>query len=524
MKSPFIFICIALFLTTIGYGQEEYFIPKHIDMSVSSTKRAFDSRKTYTANIWESREYKSHNVDIHKAILNSYKYYPKNAQSSLENLVTGNVKISNQVIAAPERNLFHNVFLRSGTRSAIYESLTGLAYKEDDFILNNINHFNEVINHIVFLKDQEPYSHAIEEQVQQYQLLKSAKDVDQVMQSDNTLGMVLSIKGGHSLSNFLFIEQQQTETPEFKNFVFSNIDKLKGIQFIDDCGYGGFHLKVPIFSMSFDNYYYAGICGKSNELSNAQSNTLPKLIEYEGFSALGKKVVARLLDNNKGHRILIDISGIDRASKNWYYEHLSAKANLGDIVPILASHVGIEGVGSELDKRLEKKSLKKLPDNMADHHRKLDIINSSDIQKIIESKGLIGLSLDRDQLMNASWQLAYYSQPEGSAERRDVAIKAIVANLCTVAKLNTKAPWSNISISSNFDNWTHTLDVYASSEDMTRLATDLLTFFEAPKDIDGYFSSKEIQRLMGNYSAQEIVEKVMYSNALEFIKANLPKE
>jgi hypothetical protein len=58
---------------------------------------------------------------------------------------------------------------------------------------------------------------------------------------------------------------------------------------------------------------------------------------------------------------------------------------------------------------------------------------------------------------------------------------------------------------------------------MVTLYRDLLAFFENPRDIKGLYSVKEIKNFMYNYSAKEVVDKIMYKNAMRFLSKHLPQ-
>ena len=68
------------------------------------------------------------------------------------------------------------------------------------------------------------------------------------------------------------------------------------------------------------------------------------------------------------------------------------------------------------------------------------------------------------------------------------------------------------------------LDPYASAEDFPALANDMARFLDNPQDIGrDLFTAQEIKRLMFNLSTSDIVEKIMSTNAINFIKRNLGK-
>ena len=121
--------------------------------------------------------------------------------------------------------------------------------------------------------------------------------------------------------NYLYLEQGQSNTPEYQNIVLKNVAKLKGNVAMSE-GTNN-RLDIPIFSINFNNYFEDGICGKAAALNDAENLafTEPSNIG-KGFSALGMAVVRSMLDVSKGRRILLDVGGISLTSREWYYKEI----------------------------------------------------------------------------------------------------------------------------------------------------------------------------------------------------------
>ncbi len=79
-----------------------------------------------------------------------------------------------------------------------------------------------------------------------------------------------------------------------------------------------------------------------------------------------------------------------------------------------------------------------------------------------------------------------------------------------------------ICLGSDFDGITVPIDTYPSAENYPDLAKDLTKYLQKPASIFNLYSSAEVKKYMFNYSPQELVDKIMSSNVLEFMKRNLP--
>ncbi len=73
-----------------------------------------------------------------------------------------------------------------------------------------------------------------------------------------------------------------------------------------------------------------------------------------GMTALGEKVVKKLLDKNKGRRVLLDIKHMSLASRVWYYDYLKELREKGDTVAVFSSHSTVAGLSMQSKEFLDK--------------------------------------------------------------------------------------------------------------------------------------------------------------------------
>ncbi|MCP4442744.1 MAG: hypothetical protein GY810_27885 [Aureispira sp.] len=518
-----VFWSIAVVYIAQGQTKKKPVKPICIDMFVASSQKAFKSRKVERYSMWERIENNCafNTAEIPTELTSAFEGVSKRSQSHMYSLVKGNVKISNQIIAPTERQFFQSEFLSSGSRSKTFGCLTGMSYKEESFILSNVNYFKIIIENIEYIQDELQYKYHVGPRSYSCKIIKKPSDIDSVMNNPLEIGWLLSIAGGHTLGNFLFIEQAQYRTNEYRNTVMGNIDILKGAKPLRLKTKE--YLKVPIFSISFGNFFQDGICGKVAQFSLSEEDAFKRQDNIgEDFSDLGKAVVERLLTRKGGRRILVDVGGISLKAREWYYKHIRDRRFEKDTIPILATNVGISGL-SKKDKNYSNEDAKLKNSNAMLNHRHANLCKE-DVLEVLRSNGLIGISLERDKLMGKSFQTRYNATVAGSANRRRVAVDAIVSNVCKIIKnCYSIEAWDIISIGSQFDTHARHLEMYNQSSDMYQLYKDLLLYFRNPRDIEGTFDAKDIKDLMYDYTPQEIVDKIMYKNALSFVKKHLPK-
>ncbi|MBL4651038.1 MAG: hypothetical protein JKY03_15020 [Aureispira sp.] len=491
---------------------------KMFDMGVYSTQKAFKSRKVKRHSMWERIENDCalDLAEIPIELTNAFLGISRRNQSSIYDLVKGNVKISNQIISPTERQFMHSPFLTPGSSSKIFGCLTGMSYREENFILNNVGYFDLVLDNLRYLQEELQYNYHKNGRTYQSIIIRNKQDIYDVLKNPTQVGFLISIGGGHSLGNYLYIEQDQVETEEYQNIILTNIRKLKGAIALESAT--NEYLDIPIFSINFGNYFRDGLCGKTSRFSLNEEEAFkrPTTIGDE-VTDLGQKAIAELLNRKNGRRILVDVGGMSVYARNWYYKYVKDLRYRKDSVPIIAGGIGISGL-SQKDNAYGRDDKKELLSHQFSNLSRQDLI------AVLRSGGLVAIFLDKNKLMGKEFQRRYDETVPNSADRRRVAIDALVSNICKAIHMsNDIEAWNMLCISSQFDAHARHLDVFGSSSDMVGLYRDLLAFFKEPRDINGLYSAKEIQNFMYNLSPEEIVDKIMYKNALDFIERNLPK-
>jgi hypothetical protein len=491
---------------------------KFFDMGVYSTQKSFKSRKVKRHSMWEKIE-NDCGLDLEEIpieLTTAFENISRVNQSSIYDLVKGNVKISNQIISPTERQFMHSPFLTPGSSSKIFGCLSGMSYREENFILNNVGYFALVLQNLKYLKEELQYSYHKNGHTYRTTLIRNKNDMDDVLTDPTKVGFVVSLGGGHSLGNYLFIEQGQVATSDYQNMVLDNIKQLKGITPIADDPKT--FLDIPIFSINFGNYFDDGICGKASRFSIQEEEAFKRPTTIDGdMTVLGQAAIRLLTDNTKGRRILIDMGGMSLRSRLWYHKYAKDQRFRKDTIPIIVTGVGVSGL-SYKDNNYGRDNKKGMISHQGANLCRQDLL------AIVESRGLIAISLEKDKLMGKEFQDRYDAAIPNSAERHRIAIDAIAANVCmAIHKSNNIEAWNVVSLSSQFDAHARHMDVFDSSNEMLDLYRELLRFFENPREIPGVYTVKEIKTFMYNFTATEIVNKIMYKNALRFLKEHLPE-
>ncbi len=491
---------------------------RFIDMGVSSTAKAFKSRKVHRYNMWELIE---NDCDlppneIPQELINAFDGISKRNQSSVFELIKGNVKISNQIISPTERQFLHSPFLTPGSSSRIFGCLSGISYREENFIINNVDYFDLVIKNLAYIKDELEYNYHKNGRSYRCDIVRKSSDFDEILADPTRIGWVFSIGGGHSLGNYLYIEQGQHSTPEYLNIIKKNISKIKGTTPISSEPEE--YLDIPIFSINFGNYFDDGMTGKASRLSIAEEEAFRTPLNIGGdMTPLGITTIRALLSKKNGRRILVDIGGMSLRAREWMYNYVRDQRYRKDTIPILCLGVGISGL-SKKDGSYGNAEKNSLLSNQEGN------LSRQDIQRILESEGLISISLEKNKLMGRAFLSRYELAVPHSANRRRVVVDALAGNICrAVYACQDITIWDRLTISSNFDTHARHFEEYNSSADMLLLYNDLLDFFKNPRDIEGLYTAKEIKKYMYGINPEKLIKNIMYGNALRFMKKNLPE-
>ncbi len=475
-------------------------------------------------------------------MVNIFQGISKVSQSSLPDQMLGRVKISNQQLYSVESKFFKATYYGNiaGSKPAMFECMTGLAVRQEDFNTSRIDYFQNLVNHIQYLKNETDYALYTNGKAEYCRLVDNIEKLEQAPYAPNQVAWVLSIRGAHILAPSIYTDQNQEDELEFRKVSLDNVERLKGIRPLEasSAGKAGMqYINLPIFSISFDSYFKDGYCGHTPKLPNGEMEAYESAsaqASIKGFSPAGQDVVKKLLDKEKGRRILVDLAGMSVESRQWYYEYVKELKYKKDTVPVFFTNVGIAGLKCDENNYRNRNEIENENQKTVLNPRQSNLCYQ-DIQEVRNSNGLVGISLEKYRLMGEAMRNRYHNQLQPhSAERRRVAVEAVAANLCKfVESFGNSTGWDYVCISSNFDGFAEHLEFYNSSDDLPSLAKDLYEFFRAPRDIEGLFKKKEILKIMGvgespkpealEKAAASITERVIFKNAYNFLLKNFPK-
>lgn len=511
---------LYLLLSTLLSAQQE--VLPIVDMCVHSTGKIFNSDDPMKASLWTK---KSHSCEVNpdNPIFKALKEVPKYSQSNFEEMIKGNVRLSNQFLTTLELPFIRSKYLESKDALALVNCISGYELSPSSLERNEIDYFKEIVAQIRFLKNKQFESHEFGPWQYRFKLLKNRESLSEIPKDKTKLGLILSLKGGHTLGHSLYLTNKMTETIEYENMVLKNIDRLKGILPLSD--HSTDFLEAPIFSFSFDSYFPDGLCGK-NLTFNAEEQKVFGGAESidKPLTPLGEKVIKKCISNKDAPRILIDVCGMPPKARAWYYDYLKSMRYMGDTIPIIASHAVING-NNWNDPHYDQPDAPEKNKNSYFSNYK-SALTKQDIQNVAKSEGLICLTLNSRRLIQHTvFATELQKIVPGSQQEREVVIKALVANICKIIHIvQSVDAWNFVAISSEFDELSVPLPGYTTSSDFNQLAKDLKNFLANPKDIYNIYTAKQIKGYMYDYTPEELVNKILSQNAYLFIQKHFAKK
>ncbi len=331
-----------------------------------------------------------------------------------------------------------------------------------------------------------------------YKVVDSAAAID--FTADDTLYIVVTFEGAHVFRSLL----ATTDPATIQKQVLSNVAKVK------DPAWG----VKPFFVAPVHHFDY-GYCGRAASLTSGSAGKLAydqKLDATQKIEPLGIALIEELLkvDSNGKGRILIDIKHMNVRSRRHYYQLLSTKY-AAENIPIIASHGAITFT----------------------HYPNVDTneINFyyEEVIKIAASGGIFGVQLDARRLRkgdygNRKHGLTKAEKNRGLRKRSFYVWRQVEAMALEVYKQASKHndgtavdPWGFQVLGSDFDGIVDPLDGFWRHSEMPLLRKYLL------KQASYFLKTKKAKNLP-NYSAlsaQEIIEKFMFSNAKTFLQTHL---
>lgn len=261
----------------------------------------------------------------------------------------------------------------------------------------------------------------------------------------------------------------------------------------------------PPFFITLAHHYYNGLCTHSRslfimpKLANQQRGMRDYALENNDqlppISVLGKNLIMALLKKNENERrVLIDVKHMSVEARNEYYKLLKDEY-AGENIPVIFSHGAHELF----------------------YNHQVNF-NNTDLAEIYRSSGLIGIEMDK-RILGVLEPNEYFVRLRNDYRELELSddVLGFWFQLITIAEWATdngyrNDPWKCISIGSDYDGIINALRGFYSVKSLYAL------LIEIEKCIEFYWQMPS--RKVDISNTKEIINKIAYQNAYDFLKNN----
>ena len=346
-----------------------------------------------------------------------------------------------------------------------------------------------------------------------YHLTQDAAGVQDAIKKDQ-IALVLTIEGMHALGS-------DTEPIEV---VLTRIATLRDWDH-------------PPFFITFAHHFDNGLCGHAHSLPGIakliadQSKNMDK-----GFNANGYKAARALLcldaDNKRipgERRILVDVKHMSAASrKDFYREIINPAFEKGDVIPVIASHVGYSGI-KNIDEMIGN-CQQETDDFLTDKFYSWNInLCDTDVEVIFKTGGLIGMSLDQ-RILGFHKKLNNDNSINLLGRNIKAMLDAVIYNERIPYEDKRNRLWDMIAIGSDNEGYIDPLNDYPTTLHFDKMQQDLVIWIqkhlvENPEQSEVpigngrkvRISQAEKYFLSGDLSVSDVVRKICFKNANDFV-------
>lgn len=471
----------------------------YVDFHVHSAMKPYGRSFNY------SPKYKNHK---HRSAKNSIWYYDppsiadkllnyiinltKFSQANFTSLAKGGVRVVCASLYPLEKGFFVNKIKNELLRDISANFATGLSKARIDAVQGMRNYFNDLEREYKFYKQLDRKVIDLPDGKYRYMMVNSYANIEAVARADNkyltSICVIMSIEGMHVLNSRI---GKPPKTGEYMR-------NLRIIKKWDN----------PPFFVAMAHHFWNHLCGHAPSFTKLVKSKVDQSEGINtGFTALGKKVVHALLDETNGKRIYIDIKHMSVTSRQDYYDIIDNTTGYNNL-PIIISHGACNGMSSA-KKRVAGGSKVAYKLNPVD----INFFND-EIIRMAKSKGIMGLQLDERRIANQATLKATKNSLKRSKimHYRSELLWNQIQHILEVLDAKNMFAWDCIAIGSDYDGIIDPLNSFWTAEELPFLAD----FLE--RHVYNYMSKAKFKNPNNKIDADEIVQRVMSTNGLMFLK------
>lgn len=267
--------------------------------------------------------------------------------------------------------------------------------------------------------------------------------------------------------------------------------------------------KYNLFFVTLSHHFYNGFNGHAQSIYGEGRMFIDQMFGKGNIiTSHGWDVIETLLSVGKhqdsGYRVLIDTKHMSVPARLEYYKfiELHNKNNPNDIIPIISSHSSFSGLNL----------IENIGQNSSDYSDFEVNIATQEIEAIYKSGGLIGLNFDQNVLSKKPKELGKDKTKkwtdEDWAELLVDNLLGMIEALDSRNDIKNSNVWNIFTIGSDFDGFIDPMNSFSTSVQFLKLQqilTDVLN------------KNKLFKKLSFGLSAQEVIRRFMWKNAMTFL-------
>jgi len=344
-----------------------------------------------------------------------------------------------------------------------------------------------------------------------YRIPKSHAEIQHSLNQEE-ITMVMTIEGAHALG---------TDNASIE-LCLQRVDFIKK------------NWPFPVFFITLAHHFNNFLCGHAHSIPDMGKSFLN---QEEGmhakFTEGGWKILRRLLsldenlkhDSTLGYRILIDVKHMSAQSRKEYYTKVvEPRIATEDMIPVIASHCGYAGIAT-LQELIDNQ--KKEKDEFFDPSGRLNAwsinICKEDVEIIIKSKGLFGISFDQRIL-------GVPKKEKNPGERNGITaiwdnIKSVLADIYSSSVLTDEQKlfsWKILTIGTDFEGLIDPINVFPSTLQFAQFRLALIFVINSERMTSPQTSF--LKHLKNASDVERAVDDLCYGNAESFVLKHYMKK